>query len=128
MIIHEIMTKRVKSIDSDELVIDACRKFKENKLGSLIVKEQDIIVGIITERDVIDKIILDKKSPNFTKVKDIMTPNLKTINSLQTVEEAVKIMTKNNIKKLPVTYNNIIVGIITEKDITRAIEMMDKNE
>ncbi len=127
MIIHEIMTKRVETIDSDELVMDACRKFKEHKLGSLIVEKGDIIVGIITERDIIDKIILNEKNPKITKVKEVMTPNLKTIDSLQTVQQAVKVMKENKIKKLPVIYNNIIVGIITENDITRAIEIIENN-
>ncbi len=126
MLIHEIMTKRIETIQSDDFVIDACKKFKENKLGSLIVIEEDTVVGIITERDVIDKIILNEKSPKITKVKEIMTPNLKTISSVKTIDEAVKIMKENNIKKLPVIYKNIVVGIITENDITHALELIKK--
>ena len=56
MLVQEIMTKKVESINSDEPVMETCKKYKEHKLGSLIVKEEDSIVGIITERDVIEKI------------------------------------------------------------------------
>jgi len=128
MLVQEIMTRRIETINSHEPVIEACRKYKEQKLGSLIVMEEDTLVGIITERDVIEKIILEEKNPRQIPVRDIMTANVKTVNSLQTVEEAVEIMKKNKIKKLPVIYNHIIVGIITEKDITHAIEILKKSE
>jgi len=127
MLVQEIMTKRIESINSDEFVIEACKKYKKHKLGSLIVMEEDTIVGIITERDVIEKIILGGRNPKLTLVKDIMTPNVKTINSLATIEEAVEIMKKYNIKKLPVVYNNIVVGIITENNITYALEIFKKS-
>ena len=56
-----------------------------------------------------------------------MTPNLKTVRSLAKVEDAAKIMKDNNIKKLPVIYNNYLVGIITETDISFAIDIIKKN-
>jgi len=121
------MTKKVETIDSHETVFEACEKFQEYKLGSLVVVEDKIIVGIITERDVIKQIILERKNPQNTLVKDVMTPNLKTINSLAKIEEASQIMKINDIKKLPVVYNNYLVGIITESDISRAIDIMQKN-
>lgn len=128
MLVQEIMTKKIETINSDENVIEACKKYKKHNLGSLIVMEEDTIVGIITERDVIDKIILHEKNPRLTLIKDIMTANVKTINSLATVEEAVSIMKKNNIKKLPVIYNHIVVGMITENNITHALELLKKSE
>ena len=127
MLVQEIMTRKIESINSNESVIDACKKFKDFKLGSLVVQEEDTIVGIITERDIIEKIILNEKNPKITLVRDIMTPNVKTINSLSTLEEAVNIMKKNKIKKLPVVYNHVLVGIITENDIAQALEIFNKS-
>lgn len=127
MFVHEIMTKKVQTIDSDKTVFEACEKFQERKVGSLVVVEDEDIVGIITERDIIRKIILEKNNPLHKKVKEAMTPNIKTINSLAKIEEASDIMKKNNIKKLPVVYNNSLVGIITETDISCAINIIKKN-
>lgn len=127
MLVHEIMTKKVELIDSHEPVIDACKKYKELKLGSLVVKDGDMIVGIITERDIVEKIILNEKNPKNTLVKDVMTPNVKTVSSFSTLEEAVDIMKENKIKKLPVIYNHVVVGIITENDITHALEIYKKS-
>jgi len=128
MLVQEIMTKRIESINSTEPVIEACKKYKHHKLGSLVVMEEDTIVGIITERDVIEKIIIDGKNPKHTLIKEVMTPNVKTISSLALIEEATKRMKKYKIKKLPVVYNNIVVGIITENNITHALEIFKKSE
>lgn len=127
MLVQEIMTKNIKTINSDQSVMDACKKYRQFNLGSLIVKDEDSIVGIVTERDLIEKIILNEKNPKQALVKDVMTPNVKTVSSFATLEEAVKVMKKNNIKKLPVVYNNIIVGIITENDVTQALEIYKKS-
>ncbi len=122
------MTREVISINSNETVMETCKKYQEHMVGCLVVMEGDLIVGIVTERDIIEKIILGEKNPKITFVRDIMTPNIKTVYSLSKIEEAVKIMKKNNIKKLPVIYNNILVGIITENDITHATDISSKND
>lgn len=80
-----------------------------------------IIVGIVTERDIIERLILKNKDPKKTKIKDIMSQNIKTVHALSPVEKVAEIMQENNIKNLPVILNNEIVGIITVTDISRAV-------
>ena len=121
MLVQEIMTKNVVDIKSDETVLDACKKFVTKKVGSLVVMNNDVIVGIITERDVIRESILSDGDPKKTKVMEIMSPNLKTVHAMTPVEKAADIMKENNIKKLPVVLNNEIVGILTETDLSRTI-------
>lgn len=121
MLVQEIMTKKVETIDSSDMVINACKKFVEKNLGSLIVTEGSLIVGIITERDFIKKILLEEKNPKNMIVREIMTPNVKTISSLSKVNDAADIMEKNNIKKLPVVYNDNLIGMITERDISLSL-------
>ena len=122
MLVEEVMTRDVVTIDSNETVYDACKIYSEIKVGSLVVMDRDIIVGIITERDIIERAILQKKSPTKTKIRNIMTANIKTVHALAPLEKAVSIMKENKIKKLPVILNNDIVGIITETDLSRTIE------
>jgi len=121
MLVEEIMTKKVVRIESKESIYNACKQFSNKKVGSLVVFDNEIIVGIITERDTIEKVILNKKDPVKTKVSEVMTPNIKTVHALAPLEKAAKIMKENNIKKLPVILNNDIVGIITETDLSRTI-------
>ena len=84
--------------------------------------DKNIIVGIITERDTIERVILQNKDPKKTKVREIMSPNIITVHALAPLERAAQIMKESNIKKLPVILNNEIVGIITETDLSRTID------
>jgi signal-transduction protein with cAMP-binding, CBS, and nucleotidyltransferase domain len=91
--------------------------------------DKDIIVGIITERDTIERVILQNLDPKGTKIIEIMSQNIKTIHALSPLEKAAQIMKENHIKKLPVILNNEIVGIVTETDLTQTIEVFsDKIE
>jgi predicted transcriptional regulator len=67
-----------------------------------------------------------QKNPKKTKVKDIMTKNIKTIHSTTSIEKAAEIMKKNRIKKLPVIRNNEIVGIVTVTDIANILPNFSK--
>ena len=88
--------------------------------------DKDIIVGIITERDTIERVILQNLDPKKTKIREIMSQNIKTIHTLSPLEKAAQIMKDNKIKKLPVILNNEIVGIVTETDITQTIEFFSE--
>jgi len=122
MLVEEIMTKNIVKIDCKKTVYEACKIYSQKKVGSLVVTDKDIIVGIVTERDAIEKVILGEKDPKETKIMDIMTPNIKTVHALAPIEKAAGIMKENNIKKLPVILNNDIVGIVTETDLSRTID------
>jgi CBS domain-containing protein len=122
MLVEEVMTKEVVTIDCNKTVYDACKIYSKKRVGSIVVMDRDIIVGIVTERDTIERVILNNRNPNKTKIREIMSPNIKTIHALTPLEKAAQIMRDNNIKKLPVILNNEIVGIVTETDLTRTIE------
>jgi len=120
MLVKEVMTKKVVTINQEQSVFDACKMYKDLKIGSLIVVENGKCVGIITERDLIERTICAKKNPETTKVKEIMSTNVKTVHQLDTLEKAIEVMFQYNIKKLPVVIEEGIVGIITVTDISKA--------
>ena len=120
MLVKEIMTKNVVSIDKEKTVFEAANLYKKHRVGCLIVTKGEECVGIITERDLIERTICKKRSPETTKVKEIMSEEVITINYLEQIDKASKIMINNNIKKLPVTKNEDIVGIITVTDISKS--------
>jgi len=122
MLVEEVMTRNIVDVDCNNTVYEACKIYSQNKVGSLVVKDKDIVVGIITERDAIEKVILQNKNPTDTKVSEIMTPNIKTVHALAPIEKAARIMKENKIKKLPVILNNEIIGIITESDLSSTID------
>ena len=120
MLVSEIMNKKIITVKPDDIIVDACYKYSNNKIGCLIVTEKESCIGIITERDIIQKIICPGKDPKETKVSEIMSSNVITIQSLETLEKALELMKEYKIKKLPVVSNEVLVGIITLSDIAHA--------
>ena len=115
MLVKDVMTKDVITIDSNQTILDAYKKYRDNKVGSLVVTDSEKCIGIVTERDLIEKSI--DKDLKTTFVKDIMTSNVRTISPSDNLDTASELMEKYNIKKLPVLYNDNITGIITINDI-----------
>ena len=122
MLVEEVMTRDVVTIDCNKTIYDACKVYSQNKVGCLVVMDKEIVVGIITERDMIERVITQDMNPNKTKVREIMSSNIKTIHALAPLEKAAQIMRENNFKRLPVILNNKIVGIITQTDLSRTID------
>ncbi len=124
MLVKDVMTKNVITIDSNLTILDAYKMYRDNKVGSLVVTDSKKCIGIVTERDLIEKAI--DKDLKTTLVKDIMTSNIRTISPSDNLDTASEIMEKYKIKKLPVIYNDNITGIITINDIVHTKPEMTK--
>jgi len=118
MLVCEIMNKDLICIDCNRSVLDAFKMYRDAKVGSLIVVDKNKLVGIITERDLIEKTI--DKDIKKALVKDIMSSDIITISPLDTLETALNVMKKNRVKKLPVLSSSKLKGIITVTDIAYA--------
>jgi len=116
----EAMTRNVVTIDASDTVFDACMKYKEKKVGCLVVVDHETCVGIVTERDLIERSVCARRDPDATKVREIMSFGVKVVNELDTVEKALETMRQFKIKKLPVISSEKVVGIITMTDIAKA--------
>ena len=126
MLVSEIMSKDVVTVENNKSVFDACNIYRECGVGSLVVMKEGIVVGILTERDIIERVIVDQKDPKETKVEEIMSKDIKTVHASARVEKAVEIMRQNKIKKLPVILNNNIFGIVTITDIANILPDISK--
>ena len=115
--VRDIMKHGIISIDQNETIRKACDIYRDNKIGCLIVTDKDKIVGLVTERDLIERTICMDRNPNTSKVSEIMSKNIKTIDKNERLEKAIGMLKEHRIKKLPVTANNELVGIITLTDI-----------
>ena len=120
MLIKDIMIKKVITIDNDDSVFNACIKLLSERIGCIVVMEKGCCRGIVTERDFIERTICMNRDADKTKVKEIMTPDIITINPLDKLEDALEIMKKYRIKKLPVVTNGHLIGIVTVSDIAHA--------
>jgi signal-transduction protein with cAMP-binding, CBS, and nucleotidyltransferase domain len=115
----------VVSIDSEATVKDAAAKMIQNGVGSLVVTERDAKpVGIITESDLLSRVLALGKNPKIVKVKAVMSKPIIYVNLDTDFVEAVKLMINNEIKKLPITKAERLVGILTMTDVVAIHESM----
>jgi CBS domain-containing protein len=124
--VESIMTQKVVTIEGQKTILEACHHYRNHRIGCLIVTNKNTPLGIITERDIIERVIIQGKNPKTTLVEDIMSTDLKMIPSSATVEFAAQTMMKHKIKKLPVVSENKMVGIVTVTDITRIAQDLSK--
>lgn len=118
--VKDIMTKDVVTIESNRTAFDAAHVMAEKELGCVIVVVQAFPVGIITERDIVRRIVA-KRASFDTKVTDVMTKTLITVEPETSLREAARIMSSNKIRRLPVLKQNKLVGIIVASDFVRNV-------
>ncbi len=119
--VKDEMNKNVKTLTPENTVKEAADKMTKYWMGSVVIVDGDKIVGIITERDVMSKIVVNGQDASNIKVGDFMTKNVIKIEESKSIGDAVKLMKAHDIKKLPVTKNGKLTGIITTTDIITAI-------
>jgi CBS domain-containing protein len=118
--VEDIMVEGVLTVEADATVMKAVKIMNENEIGCLIVTRRSKAVGIITERDLLKRVISKSKNPKKTKVREIMTKPLIAGHPDMDLEEATKLMFKMKIKKLPVVESEgDLRGLITLTDVAR---------
>ncbi len=120
MTIADVMTKSVISVDASVTINEAAKMMEDAKVGAVIVMENNTPVGIVTDRDFAVKVVAHAYNIT-TPVKQIMSSPLFSINSDESVRTAADLMHDRGIRKLPVTDNEKIVGIITATDIVNLL-------
>ena len=111
----------VYSIRADQTVYEAITKMDARNVGGLVVKDREQVVGIITERDYLRKVILRGRSSKEITVESIMTRNLVSITPNRTVAEAMKLMTEKRCRHLPVFKDGQLDGILSIGDLVKTI-------
>lgn len=117
MLVKEVMNEEILTTTKEITIKNTARLMTKKRIGGLLVLENDKLIGIITERDILGKVVARGEDPRIKKVDEIMTPNPITIQDDDTIEKAVELMTENKIKKLPVMHEDRLVGIVTASDI-----------
>ncbi|MEK7748197.1 MAG: CBS domain-containing protein [Nitrospirota bacterium] len=115
--IEEKMSRKIYSVQSYESVLDVARQMAARKIGSLLVTQEGKYTGIITEGDIVRKVVSNDAPPGETLVSSVMTTSLITIESDDSLSEASSIMKKNNIRHLVVTKRGGIVAVISAGDL-----------
>jgi len=109
------------SVKPDVSVLDAIKLMADKAIGSLVVMDDDELCGILSERDYARKVIIKGRSSESTRVSEIMTAEVITTSSSQTVVDCMELMTEKRIRHLPVLEDNKVIGMISIGDLVQAI-------
>ena len=116
--VKDIMTWHVVSISVDHSIFEAAQLMTSHHIGCVVVIDGEKLAGIVTERDFVRRVVAEKLPLN-TKVSELMSKPVITVNSDALIKEAASLMASNKVRRLPVLEQNKITGIIVGADIVR---------
>ncbi len=121
-----LMQTKIETIGTDDTTQQAAQRMEQKHIGALLVQQEGEMQGIITERDLIQKILPKEKDPADVQVGKVMNKPLIDIDINRTVLDASDLMAEKWIRHLPVTDNGVIVGILSVRDLIRMIAVRDR--
>lgn len=113
--------RHIISVAPEDSVLDAIKVMAEKGIGALIVMKDGELAGIMSERDYARKVIIKGRSSQSTQVAEIMTNDVLTTSSSQTVNDCMNTMTERKIRHLPVVEDSKVIGMISIGDLVEAI-------
>ena len=116
--VKEAMTEKVLTITSTATVAQAARVMAERGVGSIVIVKGKKPVGILTERDLLMKVVAEDTKPSTIRVSKVMSSPVLTVKPDVEITDAARTMVKNKIRRLPVVEKGKLIGIITASDIT----------
>jgi CBS domain-containing protein len=113
--------REIWAVAPDASVHEAVKLMAHHGIGAVLVVEHKNLVGIVSERDYVKKVLLPETSVQETPVSAIMTPQVIYVRPEQTIEECMALMTEKGIRHLPVMSYNRLIGVISIKDVVKAL-------
>ncbi|MDP2750340.1 MAG: CBS domain-containing protein [Nanoarchaeota archaeon] len=117
--VRDVMTRKVQSVVPNTCLQECAEIMAKSNIGSVLVIEKEKLLGLITEKDIVRKAVSKGKNPLKMKVKDIMAKKLITSDPNEDIHDAMDLMSKNQIRHLPVIEKGKLIGIVTMKDVIR---------
>lgn len=126
----DVMTRDVVTCTSENTVVDVARLMKTEDIGPVLVVDNETnntLVGILTDRDIVVKVIADGQDVNTTRVGDVMSKKLVTCSANDDVDVAMKAMAQFQLRRIPVVEDNMrLVGIISQADVATRVDAPEK--
>jgi CBS domain-containing protein len=115
--VRDAMTEDPRSIGASASVVEAARLMREQHIGSLPVTEDERLVGMITDRDITTRVVAENAVPETTSVADVYSRDLISVEPNKNLEEALQLMGRHQVRRLPVVENGRLVGMVAQADI-----------
>jgi CBS domain-containing protein len=118
--VQELMTSNPCSIDSDKSVAYAAKMMRDENVGLAPIVEGKRLIGTVTDRDIAIRVVAEGKDPESTKVTEIASTELVTVEPQQDLDEALRLMGKHQVRRLPVVEEGgRLVGVVAQADVAR---------
>src|SRR5438874_4298945 len=118
--VQELMTSNPCSIDSDKPVAYAAKMMRDEDVGLAPIVEGDRLVGTLTDRDITVRVVAEGKDPASTKVSEVASKRLVTLDPQQDLDEALRLMAQHQVRRLPVVEEDgRLVGVVAQADVAR---------
>jgi CBS domain-containing protein len=115
--VRDAMTQDPRSIGASASVVEAARLMREQHIGSLPVTEDERLVGMITDRDITTRVVAESAVPEKTSVGDVYSRDLISVEPDNDLDEALQLMARHQVRRLPVVENSRLVGMVAQADI-----------
>jgi len=112
-----VKDRRVYSIEADSTVLEAARFMMEHRIGALPVLRNGELVGIFSERDIMNRVVAVERLPGTTKISKVMTANPKAVNVEETIENCLYLMREFGFRHLPIVDGKELKGLVSSRDI-----------
>jgi CBS domain-containing protein len=118
--VRDAMTEDPRSIGKSVSVVEAARLMREQDIGSLPITDDEQLVGMITDRDITTRVVAEAADPKMTTVEDVYSRDLVSVEPDNDLEEALRLMARHQVRRLPVVEDGRLVGIVAQADIARS--------
>jgi CBS domain-containing protein len=115
--VRDAMTEDPRSIGKSVSVVEAARLMREQDIGSLPITDDEKLVGMITDRDITTRVVAEAADPKVTSVGDVYSRDLISVEPDKDLEEALRLMARHQVRRLPVVEDGRLVGIVAQADI-----------
>jgi len=115
--VRDAMTEDPRSIGASASVVEAARLMREEHIGSLPVTDDDQLVGMVTDRDITTRVVAESADPKMTSVADVYSRDLISVEPDKDLAEALRLMARHQVRRLPVVEKGRLVGIVAQADI-----------
>jgi CBS domain-containing protein len=127
--IRQLMTVRPRTVKVGDTIVEAAKVMRGEDSGIAPIVDGDRLVGVLTDRDIVTRVIAAEKDPKVVKVEEIASLNLVTVDPDQDLEEALRLMAQHHVRRLPVVEEDgKLIGIIAHADVARHAGFNDAGE
>ena len=112
-----VKDRRIYSVEADSTVLEAARFMMEHNIGALPVLRKGELAGILSERDIMNRVVAVGRTPGTTAVAEVMTPNPRAVHADETIEECVYIMREFGFRHLPIVDGKELKGLVSLRDV-----------